>query len=165
MSAEAWRRIGSDLAPLRLAWHFFCWKLHGSTKFVVRAVALLSADLIEVKKGSSKMMMYSTSSAFKQQKLEETRDKPRERKKTASQRVSKATANGKPAAASCVAGVTLSAPQPRSAWQTWYFRCHPILILAYGNRDFTLDGGTAEGKGFACVPTPSAILCSSFSFS
>ena len=37
-------------------------------------------QLVEVKKGSS-VMMISTSSAFKQQKLEETRDKPRERKK------------------------------------------------------------------------------------
>ena len=26
------------------------------------------------------------------------------------------------AAGSCVAGVTLSAPQPRFAWQAWYFR-------------------------------------------
>ena len=26
------------------------------------------------------------------------------------------------AAGSCVAGVTLSAPQARSAWQAWYFR-------------------------------------------
>ena len=48
-------------------------------------------QLVEVKKGSSAMMI-STSSAFKQQKPEETRDKPRERKKTASQRVSEATA-------------------------------------------------------------------------
>ena len=37
-------------------------------------------QLIRVKKGSSKMRMDSTSSAFKQQKLEETRDKPWERK-------------------------------------------------------------------------------------
>ena len=29
------------------------------------------------------------------------------------------------AAGSCVAGVTLSAPQPRFAWQAWYFRCLP----------------------------------------
>ena len=49
-------------------------------------------QLIEVKKGSSEMRMDSTSSAFKQQTLEETRDKPWERKKTASQRVSKAKA-------------------------------------------------------------------------
>ena len=48
-------------------------------------------QLVEVKKGSSAMMI-STSSAFKQQKPEETQDKPRERKKTASQRVSEATA-------------------------------------------------------------------------
>ena len=48
-------------------------------------------QLVEVKKGSSAMMI-STSSAFKQQKPEETRDKPRGRKKTASQRVSEATA-------------------------------------------------------------------------
>ena len=34
---------------------FFCWKLHGSTKFVVRAVALLSAKRSE--KESSKMIM------------------------------------------------------------------------------------------------------------
>ena len=48
-------------------------------------------QLVEVKKGSSAMMI-ATSSAFKQQKPEETRDKPGERKKTASQRVSEATA-------------------------------------------------------------------------
>ena len=42
--------------------HFFCWKLHGSTKFVVRAVALLSAKRSE--KESSKMIMDSTSSAY-----------------------------------------------------------------------------------------------------
>ena len=60
--------------------------------FLLEAAWSLFCQLIEVKKGSSKMMRYSTSPAFKQQKLEETRDKPRERKKTASQRVSKVTA-------------------------------------------------------------------------
>ena len=35
---------------------FFCWKLHGSAKFVVRAVALLSAS------GSEKRFILNTSS-------------------------------------------------------------------------------------------------------
>ena len=40
---------------------FFCWKLHSSTKFVVRAVALLSAEQSEME--SSEMICYQTSSA------------------------------------------------------------------------------------------------------
>ena len=65
--------------------------LHAASRFNMSPAAPF-CQLIEVKKGSSKMRMDSTSSAFKQQKLEETRDKPWERKKTASQRVSKAKA-------------------------------------------------------------------------
>ena len=59
-------------------------------RFVVRAVALLSAELSE-KAESSEMIVIPTSSACKKQSkhLKETRDKPRKGKKTASQRVSK----------------------------------------------------------------------------
>ena len=46
-----------------------------------------SVSWLKWEKPHSKMRIYSTSSAFKQQKLEETRDKPWERKKTASRRV------------------------------------------------------------------------------
>ena len=80
-----WNSLGMQQVPIwfegdphvRWRWKvfartfFFCWKLHGSTKFVVRAVAF--CQLIEVKKGSSKMMMYSISSALKQQKLKKHR--------------------------------------------------------------------------------------------
>ena len=41
---------------------FFCWKLHGSTKFVVRAVALLSAKRSE--KESSNMIVGSNMLKF-----------------------------------------------------------------------------------------------------
>ena len=77
---------------------FFVWKLHGSTRFVVRAVALLSAKRSE--KESSKMIIGSNKLCmlWKQHKNQkETRDKPRKGEKTASQRVSEATAKGKPA--------------------------------------------------------------------
>ena len=61
--------------------------------FVVRAVALLSAKL-SGKAESSEMIVIPTSSACEKQSkyLRETRDEPRKGKKTASQRVSKATA-------------------------------------------------------------------------
>ena len=54
------------------------------------AVALLSAKRSE--KESSKMIVGFNKLCIEKHKLEETRDKPRERKKTVSQRVLKATA-------------------------------------------------------------------------
>ena len=80
-------------ATLHLLTIFFVWMLHGSTKFVVRAVALLSAKQSEKRdiwddRYSNKLCMY----VKQHSNLKETRDKPRKGKKTASQRVSEATA-------------------------------------------------------------------------
>ncbi len=73
--------------------HFLIRAGGDQSRFVVRAVALLSAKLSE-KTESSVMIVIPTSSACRKQSkhLKETRDKPRKGKKTASQRVSKATA-------------------------------------------------------------------------
>ena len=83
MSAEAWRRIGSDLAPLDLAWqawHFQHLRLDARGR---RGTFGTSIDV----RGSLATNWV-----------------------------------GFGAAGSCVAGVTLSAPQARFAWQAWYFR-------------------------------------------
>ena len=62
-------------------------------RFVVQAVALLSAKLSEKAESSEMIVIPRISACRKQSKhLKETRDKPRKGKKTASQRVSKATA-------------------------------------------------------------------------
>ena len=55
----------ATVAPLPELRFFFCWKLHGSTKFVVRAVALLSAKRSEKESfkmimGFNKLCMYQT---------------------------------------------------------------------------------------------------------
>ena len=82
MSAEAWRRIGSDLAPPDVtwqAWHF----AHLSFDLCGRRGTF--ATFIDVRGSLATNWV------------------------------------GFGAAGSCVAGVTLSAPQARFAWQAWYF--------------------------------------------
>ena len=81
MSAEAWRRIGSDLAPLDLAWQ-------------ARQHLRLDARGRRGSLGTSIDVRGSLATNWV----------------------------GFGAAGSCVAGVTLSAPEARFAWQACYFR-------------------------------------------
>ena len=88
MSAEAWRRIGSDLAPLDLAWQAWHFQhlrldLRGRRGTLGRGTLGTSIDV----RGSLATNWV-----------------------------------GFGATGSCVAGVTLSAPEARFAWQACYFR-------------------------------------------
>ena len=83
MSAEAWRRIGSDLAPLDLAWQ--AWGFQ-HLRLDLRGRRGTLGTSIDVRGSLATNWV------------------------------------GFGAAGSCVAGVTLSAPQARFAWQAWYFR-------------------------------------------
>ena len=83
MSAEAWRRIGSDLAPLDLAWQ--AWHFQ-HLRLDLRGRRGAFGASIDVRGSLATNWV------------------------------------GFGAAGSCVAGVTLSAPQARFAWQAWYFR-------------------------------------------
>ena len=83
MSAEAWRRIGSDLAPLDLAWQA-CYFQHLRLDLCGRCGTF--GTFIDVRGSLATNWV------------------------------------GFGAAGSCVAGVTLSAPQARFVWQVWYFR-------------------------------------------
>ena len=105
MSAEVRRRMGTDLAPLDLAWQ--AWHFQR-----------LSLDL-RGRRGT-----FGTASG------------------------SWATNGGRfGAAGSCVAGVALSAPQPRFAWQAWYFqhlhRCPRKLRDEWGR--FGVAGSCVAG--------------------
>ena len=83
MSAEAWRRIGSDSAPLDLAWQ--AWHFQ-HLRLDLRGRRGTFGTSIDVRGSLATNWV------------------------------------GFGAAGSCVAGVTLSAPQARCAWQAWYFR-------------------------------------------
>ena len=82
MSAEAWRRIGSDLAPLDLAWQAWHFQHLGLDLCGRRGTF---ATFIDVRGSLATNWV------------------------------------GFGAAGSFVAGVALSAPQARFAWQAWYF--------------------------------------------
>ena len=83
MSTEAWRRIGSDLAPLDLAWQ--AWHFQ-HLRLDVRGRRGTFGTSIDVRGSLATNWV------------------------------------GFGAAGSCVAGVTLSAPEARFAWQACYFR-------------------------------------------
>ena len=118
MSAEAWRRIGSDLAPLDLAWQ--AWHFQ-HLRLDVRGRRGTFGTSIDVH-GS-----LATNWVWRRWILRGRHDTCSGRRGTFGTSIdvrgSLATNwVGFGAAGSCVAGVTLSAPQARFAWQAWYFR-------------------------------------------
>ena len=120
MSAEAWRRIGSDLAPLDLAWQ--AWHFQ-RLRLDLRGRRGTLGTSIDVRGSLATNWV------------------------------------GFGAAGSCVAGVTLSAPQARFAWQAWYFgyrhRCPRKLGDELGRiwRRWILRGrrDTFSTSGSICV--------------
>ena len=119
MSAEAWRRIGSDLAPLDLAWQAWLFQhlrldlcgrcgTFGTSVDVRGSLATnwvgfgAAGSCVAGVTLSGRCGTFGTSIHV--------------RGSLATNWV------GFGAAGSCVAGVTLSAPQARFAWQAWYFR-------------------------------------------
>ena len=118
MSAEAWRRIGSDLAPLDLAWQ--AWHFQ-HLRLDVRGRRGTFGTSIDVH-GS-----LATNWVWRRWILRGRHDTCSGRRGTFGTSIdvrgSLATNwVGFGAAGSCVAGVTLSAPQARFAWQACYFR-------------------------------------------
>ena len=108
MSAEAWRRIGSDLAPLDLAWQ--AWRFQ-HLRLDVRGRRGTFGTSIDVR--GSLATNWVGFGAAGSCVAGVTLSAPQARF---------AWRVGFGAAGSCVTGVTLSAPQARCAWQAWYFR-------------------------------------------
>ena len=103
MSAEAWRRIGSDLAPLDLAWQ--AWRFQ-HLRLDLRGRRGTFGTSIDVR-GSLATNWVGFGAAGSC---------------VAGMTLSATNWVGFGAAGSCVAGVALSAPEARFAWQACYFR-------------------------------------------
>ena len=125
MSAEAWRRIGSDLAPLDLAWQA-CYTFSTQARFVWQVWYFRYLHRCTRKLGDELGRIRRWILRGRRAILSAPRLDLCGRCGTFGTfidvRGSLATNWVGFAAGSCVAGVTLSAPQARFVWQVWYFR-------------------------------------------